>query len=221
MKKVFRTALILALAVLCLCLCASAAEATSGIYNVTNSVGITMTPQDASGNDVAAATAPAGLTGSFYPGAVRVKMTYPSAVSGAQYLVLALNDGTKIPTETNVAYIDQTSGTVTFDIYPSKLENEKTYDIYLSSDAAGSDGLTKVGSFQYYAPYTLGDVNDDGRITPDDALYALQIYAGIKNQGQEWTENQKLAADVNKNGSVTPDDALRILQRYAGQITEF
>lgn len=217
MKKVFRTALILALAVLCLCLCASAAEATSGIYNVTTTSGTTLTPQDASGNNVTAATAPAGLTGSFYPGAVRVKMTYSGAASGAQYLVLALNDGTSVPTESNVAYIDQTSGTVIFDIYPSKLENEKTYHIYLSSDAAGSNGLTEVGSFQYYAPYKLGDVNSDGSINVVDAMLCFNHF--VKNT--TLTGNDFLAADVVKDNVVNVQDGMQILNYFVKNITEF
>ena len=56
-----------------------------------------------------------------------------------------------------------------------------------------------------------GDLNDDGRLTPADALIALKMAAG---SGEPTT-----AADVSGNGVVSSLDALMILQAAAGLIT--
>lgn len=223
MKKVWKTVLVLALAVLCLTAVAAAAEApASGICNVTVESGfsgsVTWKAQKADGTQVTTATSEG-----VYADAVKLELTYTGADSSAQYLVLVLNDGTEVPTEKNVSYVDQDGGktSVVFGLYPSSLTSGKTYDVYLSSNASTGavTGMTKVASFGYYAAYKLGDVNEDGAIKPNDALCALQIYAGTS--GVTWTENQRLAADVTKDGNVRPNDALKILQLYAGVITEF
>lgn len=226
MKKVWKTVLVLALAALCLTAVAAAADAPSGICDVTVESGftgsVTWKAQKADGTQVSSPTTSGDKQ--VYADAVKLELTYTGADATAQYLVLVLNDGSEVPTETNVAYVDQTGNTASavFTIYPNSLTTGKTYDIYLSSNSTTDSSIgakTKVASFGYYAAYTLGDVNEDGSITPDDALCALQIYANTP--GQTWTENQRLAADVDKTGSVSPDDALKILQRYANLIPEF
>lgn len=214
MKKVFKTVLVLALAVLCLTAVAAAAEADSGICDVTPANGATLTPKDAQGNNVSAAsTLPEGAT-NFYPGAVKVGMSYTTNVDPtAYYLVLVLTGDSNTPTETNVAYVDQATGTVSFDIYPSALKSGETYRIKLSSNASsGVTTLTDMGTFSYYAAYKLGDVDESGSITASDALAALRISVGDGT----WTENQRLAADADKSSAVTASDALLILRASVG-----
>lgn len=214
MKKAFKTVLVLALAVLCLTAVAAAAEADSGICDVTPANGATLTPKDAQGNNVSAAsTLPEGAT-NFYPGAVKVGMSYTTNVDPtAYYLVLVLTGDSNTPTETNVAYVDQATGTVSFDIYPSALKSGETYRIKLSSNASsGVTTLTDMGTFSYYAAYKLGDVDESGSITASDALAALRISVGDGT----WTENQRLAADADKSSAVTASDALLILRASVG-----
>ena len=72
------------------------------------------------------------------------------------------------------------------------------------------------GTFECGMPCLLGDVNDDGAITPGDALCAFQIYLGGGTPPPSCDNPCALAAaDVNctPNG-VTPGDALYIFQAY-------
>ena len=64
--------------------------------------------------------------------------------------------------------------------------------------------------------YTLGDVNNDGKINAVDASDVLAYYARIStNQEGGYTEEQKLAADVTHDGSINAVDASNILAYYA------
>ena len=64
--------------------------------------------------------------------------------------------------------------------------------------------------------YTLGDVNNDGKINAIDASSVLAYYARIStNQEGGYTEEQKLAADVTHDGSINAVDASNILAYYA------
>jgi len=63
----------------------------------------------------------------------------------------------------------------------------------------------------------LGDVNNDGNISPVDALMALQATSGELTL----TDSQKNVADVNKDGVISSADALDILQYASGKITSF
>lgn len=66
------------------------------------------------------------------------------------------------------------------------------------------------------APYSLGDINEDGNVTAVDASFALAEYALIStNKEPTFTDNQVLAADVNYDGDVTAVDASNILAYYA------
>lgn len=212
------------------CVNAAAAgnDAASGIYALTTESAftgtVTLTPKTSSGNTVTAgsATLNGQTVNGFYANAEKVEVTFTGAQASAQYLVLALDDSSTTPTEGNIAYIDQTGSTatsVTFTIYPSKLENDKTYHIYLSSSATtGSvQGLTKIASFQYYAPYVLGDANEDGSIDTVDAMQAVNHFVG----NIELTGNRLLAADVNKDNTVDTVDAMRIVNLFVGNIDQF
>lgn len=218
MKKYWKVALFLVSAIALMSVTALAADG-GGIYNVqkSGSVTVEVAPQTADGTSVTAGSVTVDNTTyhDFYEGAVKVEVTYSSVTSGKYYLVLALNDGTAVPTASNIVYIDQDTGKAEFTVYPSSLESGKTYDIYLSSNDSTLTSLTKVASFQYYMPYTLGDVNDDGSIRVDDALLLLNYVA----QNTTLTSNQLAAAEVTGDGIVRVDDALKILNLIAGNIS--
>lgn len=58
----------------------------------------------------------------------------------------------------------------------------------------------------------LGDVNNDGEVTPADASMILSNYLGVTVEGFDAT-----VADVNGDGEVTPADASLILSTYIGE----
>lgn len=217
MKKTIKIVLVLALVVSCLTAVATAEGPVSGICNVTvvsayNST-VTIQAQKADQTPVTTTTAEGGKQ--VYADAVRLKLTYSDADEGSQYVVFVLDDGNTVPTESNVAYIDQ-NGNAVFDIYPSTLTTGKTYDIYLSSNAAtGIKEAVKVASFGYYAAYTLGDVDENGTINTQDAMQCFNHFVG----NIELTGNQFLAADVVKDNVVNAQDGMRILNVFAGDAT--
>lgn len=219
MKKAIKMVLVLALAVLCLTAVAAAAEGpASGICDVTVESGYTDTVTvKALKADKTEATATTQEGKTVYADAVRLEVNYTAAEANKQYVVLVLNDGNTVPTESNVAFIDQ-NGTATFDVYPGTLENGKTYDVYISSNAtSGIQAATKVASFGYYAAYTPGDVNEDGNINARDAIQCFNHFVG----NVTLTGNQFLAADVKTDNIVNVQDGMKILNYFAGNITEF
>ena len=74
-------------------------------------------------------------------------------------------------------------------------------------------------SVKVVKPYTIGDVNNDGEITANDASLVLQLVAGKITPDAEGIIYE--AADVNGDGEVTANDASLILQLVAGKIAEF
>lgn len=221
MKRIAQITAALGVSLLCLFATALAAETPqAGIYDLTIESGfssaVTVTPQTGSGAAVEATTVTMDGTqvSGFYPNAERLQVTYTGGEVSAQYLILGLSDESGVPTQGNIVYIDQVgaeTGTVTFNLYPSRLEPGKTYEIYLSSSAStGITTFTKIASFQYYVPYTLGDVDGDGELSASDALNALQI--AVDDARYTWTTNQRLAAEVDGDGEPTATDALFILQ---------
>lgn len=215
----------------CVGAAAAGTNAASGIYALTKESAfdstVTLTPKTAAGTTVAAGSASVdGQTVSgFYANAEKVEVTFTGAEASAQYLVLALDNDSATPTQGNITYIDQTGATntsVTFTVYPSSLASGKTYSIYLASSAsAGSvQGLTKIASFKYYAPYKLGDVDEDGnstgRPTGNDVLFTLEASVGLRTL----TGNQALASDADGDGNLTGrptgNDVLYILEASVG-----
>lgn len=209
-----------------LCVGTLAAEAdASGVYDVKTSTGYTLTPQTADKSDISVSSVTInGVAKQFYADAERFALTGPISDTGNQNLVFALKGdtaelgtNTTIPTENNIVYIDQKAAdgsAVTFSIYPSALESGVTYGIYV---VGTSTDYTKVASFSYYAPYVLGDVNNDGAIDSEDALKALKHFVGMETL----SGTQVLAADVNKDSTVDSSDALLILKLFVGDISSF
>lgn len=225
MKRILCVLLLCGLLMSLLCVTAFAAEepvapTESGIYNLDEQEGCTVKLT------TTATEAKIGEeTVQFYAGAEKLEVSY-SGVESGQCLVVALDDNSGVPKEGNIVYIDQTlvsGNTVTFTVYPSQLENGKTYHIYLSGGGLGS--LTEVASFQYYIPYKLGDVNEDGIINTADALAVIRHFVGTP--GYELTGNQLLAANVNGDvddkgkALINTVDAMWILRVFTGTANAF
>lgn len=218
MKRLLRSLLLAAVLTAALCVGALAAEPTAaGIYAVTGGEGVTLTPQTANQSTINASTQ--GDYSDYYVDAVRFGVEKDGLTEGTQYLLLVVK-GAEAPSEKNIVYIDQqaadSNGKVNFNAYPSSLTKDN-YRVYVVGENSAYSQGTPTARFSYYQPYTLGDVNGDGRILSNDALCALQISVGLGT----WTETQRLAADVNLDSKVLSNDALFILQRSVGLPTVF
>ena len=217
MRKFLRILLLTAVLAGALCVSALAAEPTeAGVYGMTTETGITVTPQKADGTAIDASTQ--GDYSGYYAGAVKFGVEATGLKAGSQYLLLMVS-GDDAPGADNIVYIDQraanANGTVAFTAYPQAL-GKGSYRIFLlGGDQTLSSG--PAASFQAYVPYTLGDVDNDGKFTATDSLYALQMAVG---RG-EWTDIQRLAANVDGDETVTATDSLFILQRAVGLRDEF
>lgn len=219
MKKLLRSLLLAAVLTTVLCVGALAADGdptVDGIYNVNVEAADTLTPQDASGTAVSA-TNEGGAYSAFYKGAVKLSVDVSGLQNGEQYLLLIVKNGTNgALTGDSIYYIAQTAATtdgkVAFTAYP-KTMSSGSYTVYLTGGGRTISSSARVGSFDYYQAYTLGDVNGDTKITVADALAALQMSVGI---GDDWTPIQRKAADVDLNDRITVADALAILQRSVG-----
>ncbi len=222
MKKLLRSLLLAAVLTTVLCVGALAADGdptVDGIYNVNVEAADTLTPQDASGMAVSA-TNEGGAYSAFYKGAVKLSVDVSNLQNGEQYLLLIVKNGTNgALTGDSIYYIAQaaaTDGKVAFPAYP-KTMSSGSYTVYLTGGGRTISSGAKVGSFDYYQAYTLGDVNGDGGITTTDARLILQYIVGSA-QFKEW---QKLAADVNKKDGINVTDARLILKYVIGDIRTF
>ena len=233
MKKL-RNALLLAgvlAALLCITALAETQEFAQGGFYVTDKAsGVTITPQTATGETVSSTSANVdGQTGyeSFYPGSVKMAVTYSGSIAARENYVVLLVEGDALPTVDNaIYYIDQTTtastGAITFNVYPMDIAEQKALTLYITSDKEGFStikipmGYAPAGEYDVQ-PYTLGDVNEDGKINSVDALLNLQASVGKITL----SASAKLAADVNLDGTVNSVDALRILQYSVGKITSF
>ena len=222
MKKLLRSLLLAAVLTTVLCVGALAADGdptVDGIYNVNVEAADTLTPQDASGTAVSV-TDKGGNYSAFYEGAVKLSVDVSGLKTGEQYLLLIVKKGTDgALTGDSIYYIAQaaaTDGKVAFTAYP-KTMSSGSYTVYLTGGGRTISSGAKVGSFDYYQAYTLGDVNGDGGITTTDARLILQYIVGSA-QFKEW---QKLAADVNKKDGINVTDARLILKYVIGDIRTF
>lgn len=216
MRKYLKAILFLVAAVALMSVTALAADA-GGIYNVTVAedykTTVTVTPQTDKGVPVTATTENInGTNYDYYAGAVKVEVQYTGANSSSYYLILAQN-AVGTPNDTNIVYIDQGElGKATFKVYPSSLTTDTTYYIYLSSTGSAK---TLIASFQYYVPYTPGDVNNDGTINVNDAMAVIYHIVG-KNI---LTGNNLLAAEVTNDNppNINVNDAMEIIYYLVGR----
>lgn len=89
--------------------------------------------------------------------------------------------------------------------------------VITAESANGKKATCTVNLEQKIEPYTLGDVNADGKINTLDSILILQHIA----HKITLTETQKLAADTSKDGNINTLDSIKILQYIARKITEF
>ena len=197
-------ALLLAVLTLTMLTAAAFAEDTEvlGVYNVTGPLTVTNGTKD----------------GGFYAGADTFELNC-TGLTGEYSLVLLLEGDNKVPTSSNIQYIDQlpveNDGTAKFTLRPKAL-TEGTYNVYISTT---DKALKKVASFKYgeKPDVVLGDVDGDGKIKTTDALLVLQhVSETITLEGNEF-----VAADVDKDGVIKTTDALLILQYVAENISSF
>lgn len=197
-------ALLLAVLTLTMLTAAAFAEDTEvlGVYNVTGPLTVKNGTQD----------------GGFYAGADTFELNC-TGLTGEYSLVLLLAGDNKVPTSSNIQYIDQLTvendGTAKFTLRPKAL-TEGTYNVYISTT---DKALKKVASFKYgeKPDVVLGDVDGDGKIKTTDALLVLQhVSETITLEGNEF-----VAADVDKDGVIKTTDALLILQYVAENISSF
>lgn len=216
MKKVWR--MLLLAGVFTVLLCVSALAAGEGMYDVSEKLipDVSTTEKVTIGGELK----------DVYVGAEKVTLTYGSAKPGSYYLVMLLDDSV-VPTVSkieagDIAYIDQKpaegtgeTSTVEFTVYPNKLENGKTYKVYLSSNDGALSTLTEQGSFSYYVPYKLGDSNGDDVVDVTDAVKILKCIVG----NDSFSGSQGTAADANGDGVVDVTDAVTILKYIVGNGT--
>ena len=206
MKRKFPALMLAALLLISLSMTALAADTpTYGAYNVKAESGYTLMPDGAA-------------DGGFYANASAFTLSCPAGTSGEQTLVLLLAGESSVPTADNLQYIDQqaSDGSIRFTLKPKELTAGTSYSVYLSTT---SKAVTKVASFQYgeKPAYTLGDVNNDGKINSTDALLVLQYAVNTVSLDSA----QQMAADVNRDGKINSTDALLILQYAVNIIKTF
>lgn len=216
MRKFRRILLLTAVLAGALCVSALAAEPTeAGVYGMTTETGITVTPQTADGTEITKEDL-GGDYSDYYAGAVKFGVEATGLTAGSQYLLLMVS-GDGAPGADNIVYIDQqaadANGTVAFTAYPQALD-KGSYRIFL---LGGEQTLNSgpAASFQAYVPYTLGDVDNNGKIQAVDALAVLRHVAKIETLD----DTASLAADVDCDGKVKAVDALAIL-RYVAKIID-
>lgn len=216
MKRAVAISLALTMAFGC-CISASAAdEDPNRVYGVSAEEGYTLTLWDASDNQITTTTSEEAddEIRDVYKGVVKLKLTF-TGDSNEQYVVFLLNGGSTVPTQNNIRYINQQTGSasVEFTIFPDDLTEPGEYTVHLSD----YDSYTQVASLTVAEPpYTLGDVDDDGEITAIDAVKTLRAAAKL----DVLDDVQQKAADVDKDSELTAIDAVKIL-RVAAKLETF
>ena len=207
MKRKLSALLLAALLLVSLSMTALAEDtSTYGAYNVKAESGYTLMPDGAA-------------DGGFYANASAFTLSCPAGTSGEQTLALLLVGDSRVPTAENLQYIDQQASdgsSISFTLKPKELTAGTSYSVYLSTT---SKAVTRVASFQYgeKPAYTLGDVNNDGKINSTDALLVLQYAVNTVSLDSA----QQMAADVNRDGKINSTDALLILQYAVNIIKTF
>lgn len=213
MKKFIRVILLAGILAALLCVTALAADNQSGVYDLKlkdDGSGYTLGAQTADKTAVSATTTDDDKQ--LYAGAERITLTGAN-VAGFNLVLVMKGDETVITVD-NLVYVDQQTDTVAFNIYPSKLEGNETYHIYLSN--SNGTGKQEIATFRYYQAYTLGDVNGDTEVDIRDVVSILENIVG----NVKFTQTQTLSADVNVDGDVDIRDVVTILEYIVGNIKQ-
>ena len=212
MKKLSAVlAIVLVVMLLTTAALAAGTQTTPVVYGLSVQSGYSVSFKTESGAAAGTATGTVGTsTGTVYKDAAKLELSF-TGTPGEQYAVFLLKDST-VPTQGSIKYIDQTEGSsVKFTVYPYDLGETGSYGLYVSSTNMGytTDSWEE-------APYTLGDVNMDGKITAQDASLVLRVATRLETL----TETQLAAAKVSSNGDLpTANDAATIL-RYATRLID-
>lgn len=221
MKRLLRSLLLGAILSALLCVGVLAADSEpvkGGIYNIKSS-NVTLTPNTEATKDTVDGTEYTD----YYANAVKFDVKAENLTKDQQYLLLVLKgnaDGSapSVPTADNIAYIDQmaaTDASVDFTAYPKELTKGKYY-VYLVGGGM-KFAESKVASFKCDQKYTLGDVNEDGKINISDVTVVLNhVVENIVLAG-----NKYMAADVTKDGVVNIRDVTRLLNYVVENISSF
>lgn len=138
MKKWLKQSLLLCLLAALLCGSVLAADTESGLCDLTSHNGYQLT----------AVGTPVTVDGKrVYPGTQTLSLTCEDPAAGENLLLVQTDEG--VPTEENLVYIDQKTGSADFEIYPSSLADGVTYYVYIANDT----GKTLAGTFSYYDPF--------------------------------------------------------------------
>ena len=218
MKRLMRSLLLAAILSALLCVGVLAAESEpvkGGIYKIKSS-NVTLKPNTEATTDTVDGTEYTD----YYANAVKFDVKAENLTENQQYLLMVLKGGADgsapgVPTADNIAYIDQAAaqnGSVSFTAYPKEL-TKGTYHVYLVGDGTAFNAAEPDATFQYDKKYTLGDVNDDGKINAIDAVLILRAAIGKT----ELTDIQQKAADVNEDKSVNALDAVVVLRKAVGK----
>ena len=196
MRKGIRRALLLALVLALLCIGALAADKASVTQTEAQAATYTVKLLDADGKEVTPVDGK-------YEGVEKFQLNYENA-TGEQLVMLLLDSA--VPTENNIYYIDQKSGSGSFTIYPKQMMSG-TYHLMVANTSC-----TKAAEIVYKTDYILGDVNRSGTITALDASWIKQYLVSKKKFDAE----QIKIGDVNNSGNISALDASWILQRLVG-----
>lgn len=120
------------------------------------------------------------------------------------------------PTALFIATFDAVvAGTGSFVI--EGIDTTNNFEGAQSSIAVASYGTPASVTVAAAPTYTLGDINNDGKIDSTDSLEALRASVGLITL----TATQNLAADVNLDTKIDSTDSLQILRYSVGLITAF
>lgn len=220
MRRWMKVLVLAGLFAVLLCGSALAAETVegSGFYNVGTNTGVKVAAAAANGTVEKVSANVNGGTDyeTFYKGSDKLEVSVSGTQAGKQYLVM-LVAGNSVPTaDSQIYYIDQleaAENTVPFTVLPKLPATTGALTLFVTSDDSDFGmksvalGYAVNGTYDT-APYRLGYVDNDDRITATDAQWTLQIAV----QKREATATQLLAANVDGDAKVTATDAQWILQ---------
>ncbi len=211
-KRAMAMCLAMIMALSCCISATAAGEDPNRVYDVSAEEGYTLTLWDAADHQITTTTSEEadGETRDVYKGVAKLKLSFTGTV-GEQYVVFLLNGGNKVPTQSNIRYINQQTGiaAMEFTIYPDDLTAPGEYTLHLSD----SDSYTQVASLMVAEPlYTLGDVDESDAVNVGDVTRLLRYLANLTTEDE--IVNLR-AADVDGSGEVNVGDATKLLRVLA------